>query len=143
MRTGRDEIWKVPAGGGPAQQVTKNGGWAALESPDGRYLYYTKSERSEGGLWRMPVEGGPEERVVQSVRPRDFSIAGQNLYYAHNENGKVSIFGFDLVSRSNRRLFVIPQPTWMGLSVSPDQRSILYSQYDRYGSDLMLVETFR
>ena len=34
-RTGRIEVWKVPAGGGNAVQVTRNGGLYGVESPDG------------------------------------------------------------------------------------------------------------
>src|SRR6185436_1801658 len=42
-RTGRFEVWKTPAAGGSAVQVTRNGGHAALESPDGKYIYYAKT----------------------------------------------------------------------------------------------------
>jgi Tol biopolymer transport system component len=41
-RSGRYEIWKVPGSGGDARQVTKDGGFEAQESPDGRTLFYTK-----------------------------------------------------------------------------------------------------
>jgi len=46
VRTGRNEVWKVPFAGGDAMQVTKNGGWFSMESPDGKFLYYTKLNRS-------------------------------------------------------------------------------------------------
>ena len=42
-RTGRSEIWKIPADGGTAVQVTRSGGFYAVESEDGRDLYYSKS----------------------------------------------------------------------------------------------------
>ncbi|HWU36450.1 MAG TPA: hypothetical protein VN203_02320, partial [Candidatus Acidoferrum sp.] len=56
-RTGRYEIWKVPAGGGKAVQVTRNGGETAVESPDGKSIYFTKAFTSSA-LWKMPLSGG-------------------------------------------------------------------------------------
>src|SRR5262249_24878949 len=52
-RTGTYQIWKAPAEGGPAVQVTKGGGFHGHESMDGRYLYYAKSA-NQPGLWRVP-----------------------------------------------------------------------------------------
>ena len=49
-RTGRLEVWKVPTtGGGKEIQVTRNGGEMALESPDGKSIYYTKGGNSQSG----------------------------------------------------------------------------------------------
>jgi Tol biopolymer transport system component len=55
-RSGEYQVWKAPAGGGEAVRVTRKGGFVALESPDGQWVYYTKSLASS--LWRMPREGG-------------------------------------------------------------------------------------
>ena len=45
-RSGRPEVWKIPPGGRPAVQVTRQGGLAAFESADGRWLYYAKDRRA-------------------------------------------------------------------------------------------------
>ena len=50
-RTGKRQIWKTPAAGGVAVQVTKEGGFQASESPDGKFVYYTKDFR-DGGVHR-------------------------------------------------------------------------------------------
>ena len=41
---GRAGIWKIPASGGPAIQVSAGLGIMAIESADGAYLYYTESQ---------------------------------------------------------------------------------------------------
>jgi Tol biopolymer transport system component len=41
-RTGRYEIYKMSASGGPAVQVIKDGGRVAQESQDGAWVYYSK-----------------------------------------------------------------------------------------------------
>jgi Tol biopolymer transport system component len=45
-RSGREEIWKMPSGGGEAVQITRNSGDRPQESPDGKFLYYMKGGRT-------------------------------------------------------------------------------------------------
>lgn len=52
-RSGRWQVWRKSMAGGPARQVTQNGGFAAQEGPEGTYLYYVKKD--EPGLWRRPL----------------------------------------------------------------------------------------
>jgi hypothetical protein len=55
----------MPAEGGDAIRLTNAGGFFAIESHDGRYLYFTKRRFWEGpyGIWRIPVEGGEEVKI--------------------------------------------------------------------------------
>ena len=61
-RTGRSEVWKMPTAGGEPVQITKQGGSTATESPDARYLYYSKYDASPAAIWRVPVNGGQRGR---------------------------------------------------------------------------------
>jgi len=79
-RTGNYEIWKIPLAGGPAVQITHHGGFESRESPDGRYLYYSKNNAND--IWRLPVSGeGVEEKVADldhttQFRCWDLSVQG-------------------------------------------------------------------
>jgi Tol biopolymer transport system component len=55
-RTGEQQVWKIPDSGGDAIQVTRDGGFAPLESPDGKFIYYTKNLGGQpfgGSPWRV------------------------------------------------------------------------------------------
>ncbi|HVN78034.1 MAG TPA: protein kinase [Terriglobia bacterium] len=151
-RSGRSEIWKVPSGGGEAIEVTRNGGMPAFEmpafeSPDGKSIYYIKGEGSlwKGSLWKMPVSGGEETQLIPSVAQRGFSLVNEGVYFIARPGagGKGSIqflsFATGRVSMVTR-LSALPMH---GLSVSPDSRNLLFSQFDEMGCTLMLVENFR
>jgi len=143
-RGGSRQIWKVPAAGGAPVQVTTKTGVEAMESPDGKYLYYRKAAFSP--LWKVPLEGGEESMVVDS-RGESFEVTAEGIYLLPRGNIFVRtgtpIRFFSFATRTVKEILTTPKPTLGSLDVSPDGRWILYGQLDRAESDLMLVENFR
>ena len=147
-RSGRQEIWKISAAGGPAVQITRQGGFLAVESPDAEQLYYIKRQ---GGLalWKVPVSGGEETRVSESVF--NFSVVERGVYFIPRLNPddpeeNASLQFLDFASNKAEAVASLPAPPDQigpGLAVSPDERTILYTQVDNSGSDLMLIEGFQ
>jgi Tol biopolymer transport system component len=143
-RSGRHEVWKVPAGAGEAVQVTKNGGGLAFESSDGKLIYYTK-DRPSSALWKMPVKGGEEILVLPSVYLENFFLIDEGIYFIPEPGADVK-FSVQFLSLANgmvKTVTPISGQPFYGPTVSPDRRYLLYSQLDEAGSDLMLVENFR
>jgi Tol biopolymer transport system component len=150
------EMWKAPVGGGGRPvQVTHGGGSRAEESPDGKFLYYTRragppGPGGRGSLWRLPVGGGEEIEVAPSLAPQGgYEITERGVYYllAAAEGGRAVHF-YDFAARSSRLVATLPADKTPfrgagGFSVSPDGRYLLYTQVDQRGSDLVLVENFR
>jgi Tol biopolymer transport system component/predicted Ser/Thr protein kinase len=148
-RSGTGEIWKMPAAGGDAVQITRNDGDRPLESPDGRYLYYIKGDRypEQCSGWKMPAGGGEETRVLDSVYCDGFwDVGEQGIYYfaKPDAKGRSEIRLHEFATGETRKLLMLDlRYRYVGVTASPDGRTILYSQYDQAGSDLMLVENFR
>jgi Tol biopolymer transport system component len=86
-RTGRMELWKQDVGSGVAAQVTQHGGFSAVESYDGKYLYYVKF--FSPGIWRMPLSGGAEERITDQP---------QAWYWAHWDITDSGLYFFDIAA---------------------------------------------
>ncbi len=143
-RGGTDQIWRMPAEGGEAVQVTRAGGYVAFESWDGTSLYYTKSAGT-GPLFQLPLAGGEERKVLESVVQRAFAVTAKGIYFisARDPEGVVALQFLELASGKTTRISVLNRPLYLGLTASPDGRTVLYTQYDLAGSDLMLVENFR
>ena len=141
-RSGRFEVWKIRIAGGPPMQVTHNGGFEAIESEDGRELYYTRAEGA-GGLWRMPVEGGAEQKVVESVFISNIDVAKHGIYFMQQSDADIQLRFLDPTTGKLTTVSRLGRFVNLGLTVSPDERSALYSQEDVVGSNLMLVEHFR
>jgi Tol biopolymer transport system component len=151
-RSGRFEVWKQPAGGGAAQQITRTGGFTAFESPDGRYVYFSKGPASDG-LWRVPVGGGAEKPVLPNLSRRmwgNWVVVEKGIYFIDYDDPEdvrsAWLRYYSLESRTSKKISKLANPpaAWdNGLAVSPDGKTVLYSQVDRYGYDIMLLPNFR
>ncbi len=61
--SGREEIWKMPAGGGKGVQLTSEGGSEPRTSPDGRHVYFVDHAR-------MPADAPPRHVEARVHRRR-------------------------------------------------------------------------
>lgn len=68
-RSGTWEIWKIPARGGTARQVTKGGATAAHVHPDGDRLYVVRTDTT--GLWAVPLADTTRTFVFATSSPTD------------------------------------------------------------------------
>jgi Tol biopolymer transport system component len=147
-RSGGFQVWKVPVEGGEAVQLTKNGGFRACESPDGKFIYYSKLDAS--GLWRIPVEGGEESLILDQLQKGYFAawaVVDRGIYFINPEpKPPATIEFFSFATRRITRIASLEKESfeWSStLAISPDERWILYTQRDQSGSDIMLVENFQ
>jgi Tol biopolymer transport system component len=148
-RSGARQIWKMPAAGGTAVQVTRRRGHVSFESPDGAFLYFSTSAAAGdriglSGLWRVPVNGGEETPVLPSVTFLNFALSREGIYFIPRADveGHYAIQFFSFASRKSWEVLPLGDTLSTGLSVSPDSRSLLYTQSDAPKSDLMLVDNF-
>jgi Tol biopolymer transport system component len=147
-RGGSLQLWKMPAEGGPAVQLTHGGGYNGFESADGRYVYYTPQNEG-GGIWRVPASGGEEVEVVKGpIFFQNFALGQRGIYYVQARrraaSGTYDILYLDLVSGKATTVFHKQGPGGLRiLTVSADEKNLLYLEDPAAESELMLVDNFR
>ena len=143
-RSGEYQLWKRPVDGGNAVQVTRKGyevdvGGDAVESTDGKFVYYLKG----GGAWRVPIQGGEETQVLESVFNNNFAVVDQGIYFIpSSERPSIQFLSFATGKVVTIARIGEQEPDY-GFTVSPDGRWLLYAQYESVRSDLKLVQNFR
>jgi Tol biopolymer transport system component/DNA-binding winged helix-turn-helix (wHTH) protein len=141
-RTGTIELWRMPVAGGAAVRVTQHGGTTGTEGADG-YVYYAKTVGSPGAIWRIPIAGGPETPVVDGLSySLNFAVGRTGLYLVSRGRGadETAIEHVALESGARRRLASLGKRWWFGLTLSPDEHTLLYSVVESVNSDLMVVD---
>ena len=89
--------------------------------------------------------GTPQEELPVRVGGNRYSPLDDGVYFMgqREEDGGYALRFYEYATSRSTTLLSTRQTPWSGLSVAPDRRSILYTQVDQAGSDLMLVENFR
>ena len=140
-RTGSVEIWRMRPAGGPAERVTSAGGYRALESKDGRFLYYAKQDY-ETALWRRPIPGGREELILPSLSTAaNFDVLDNGIVFIPRldaaQRSTIEFFSFS-TGKSKVLLRLDKRPVW-GLAARADE--VLFTQVDRESTDLMILDS--
>ena len=139
--------------GAAAVQVTRQGGFVAFESPDGKWVYYAKTRGRPNAIWRVPAAGGEEAPVVEGLssnRP-SWTVVEEGVYFVERDPASFpgEGWGVKFLNLQDGRVSLItelPNPPNLrsgGLDVSPDGAWLIVSQQGQSGSDLMLAENFR
>jgi Tol biopolymer transport system component/DNA-binding winged helix-turn-helix (wHTH) protein len=145
-RSGSWQVWKVPSdGSGPAQQVTTGGGMVAIESADGRWLFFT--HYGEPGIWRRPTGGGPERKIFDGPPTGNlnyWTLGGATVYSLSDQGGQFTLQRIDPETGRTQIVYVLkhgPTP-FAGISLTPDGNRIIFAELARASSGLTLVEHF-
>lgn len=140
-RSSRFQVWKAPAEGGPAVQVTQGGGFHALESFDGRTLYYAKSVL-ETSIWQVPVQGGEESMLIDSLSDwANFGLSHDGIFFTPvSDETRTEIRFFDFAAGESRLIETIDTPFNGGLDSSADGKTVVFSKPERAESDLILMD---
>jgi len=145
-RSGQNEIWRMPMQGGEATQLTKEGGLYGALSHDDQWLYY--SSTFAGDIRRIGSDGsGQSVAVAQNTRFLSLATSAKGLWFvSFPKPGDKDIVvrlvrASDNVTTDAARIDFLPTP--VGMSVSPDEKSLLVTRPDLSGSDLFLVNDFR
>ena len=96
--------------------------------------------------WRTPVQGGEETKILESVHPvGEWTVGEQGIYFFRtpDEKGHSDLCFYEFATEKTRTIVTIEKSIDYTIAPSPGGRTILYSQVDAAGSDLMLVENFR
>ena len=142
-RTGSWQVWKSDLAGKTCEQITQDGGFGPIESDDGQYLYFAKT--NEPGIWEMPLPSGNPVKIIDDLDPRDWgswALNNRGIYYLRR-GGRGLIAHFDLDTRKMDTLYVVQKPVPVmdpALDIHPDGTRLLIGQVERNESDLMMIE---
>lgn len=148
-RTGRSEVWKAPSSGGAPEQVTRRGGAQSAESPDGRYLYFSREPyigfRRPNELWRVALDGGAEERVLDAVH-WPWRLSADGVYYMDlgapkTEPGRILFHSFR-TGETNLAALAPPHPSGSApcFAIGADARYALSCHVEDEGADVLMIE---
>ena len=128
----KSQIFVIGADATGLRQITSGEAnhFFPMWSKDGRWIYFSSN---------TPLAGGEEVQVIPSVHLHNFDIVSDGIYFL----ATASTLKF--LNTAGQITTVAPQlpQGYVGLSVSPDKKSILFTADKPQTSELVLVENFQ
>jgi Tol biopolymer transport system component len=152
-RAGRSQVFRMSFQGGAAEPLTREGGGAAFESPDGEYLYYARGPQ-QPGIWRIALKpaNGREEPVIPALDNSlwgSWAVSSTGVYFVQRANGPPPTWQIAFLDSATGQTKVIHelnrQPVlWdNGIALSPDQKTLFFTTLDNASSDIYVLEWLR
>ncbi|OVE79854.1 hypothetical protein BVY01_01425 [bacterium I07] len=152
IRGGEWNIYKMNLKSGEVIQLTRNGGTAPVESPDGKWLYYSKDwDSHKPSIYRITTDGGEENLVYQyrylehplyeNYGKADWQPFDNGIYFQEIDMDSKAVIKF--LEFKNNRVSTITKIQGIGQTyhISPDRQFLLYSNAE-FDSDIILVENW-
>jgi Tol biopolymer transport system component/DNA-binding winged helix-turn-helix (wHTH) protein len=142
---GRETLYRVPSNGGEAQRFTSQHSYQAAVIGD--RVVFNVTEADGVTLWVKPLEGGEETRIpgLQRLAYSDsWAATEHSIYFTDSTRVPVALRRYDFATASTpfaTELFM--QPTalgGLGLAVSRDGKSLLFTHTEDTQSDLVLAQ---
>ena len=119
-RSGDWQLWSADVDGVGLRAITTDGGYAAVESPGGASLYYTRLNRR--GLWRRPADGDRDTLVSEAIEAEGWAnvaIVDAGVFYVSRpDDGDRQLMRLDERTKQTRPLTRLPEFAWSGIAVS-------------------------
>ena len=150
-RGGEWQIWRRPLGDRLESEsfadhaggvIGESGGFRALESHDGKWVYYTRLD--EPGLWRVPSDGGTSELVTAELSVDDWAgwdLSRNDIFVI--KRSPASLWRLSLDGTQSTKLADAPltipylEPS---LSTSADGQQLLVALIERGDDELMVLD---
>jgi len=137
----------MPSEGGQAIQITRGGGFAALESADGKSIYYAKTS-SDPEIWRMCLEEHQEAAVSPRLHTNQWTgwaVTDKGIFFVRE--GPIErpfLRFFDFATGHVKDVASLEKQSFpLSISASAGGGFVVYQQLDLEVSNIMLLENFR
>jgi dipeptidyl aminopeptidase/acylaminoacyl peptidase len=143
-RIGLDwQIHRVAVRGGPPEIVTREPGYRARFSGDGKQMYY--SRYGQKGIWRKTLPQGEETLFFEKLSSGDWGnwdLIDDFLYFVQRANGAAHVSRLPLQGGDIEDLIHLEGHTVYGrpaVCFHPQGEAVLYTRIDTLESDINLV----
>ena len=146
-RTGRWQVWRHDIATGTETQVTIRGGFNGAESTDGKYLFYV-GDLDATQIRRQLLSDPQNDVPIVSIGTglwHSWTLTQNSLLYLKRSphSASADLVRLDIHSRKQQTIASVTQAANDSLSISSDQRSLLYARRSNTGSSIMIVDGWR